>query len=158
MLTRLPRAVGPLGNALVSALYDERLRAATQVPDPAWPIRAGLHAGLKARAAILRHLARPRAVGMFEDGIHTKSYPDGYEISRCAQRDPEDGRRDAGAVVVAAGHQDRAVRQRRRRRVLPFHRAPAAVRNRPPAYTSTPKPPATATRPSGRATTASEIL
>ncbi len=88
LLTRLPRAVGPLGNALVSALYDERLRAATQVPDPAWPIRAGLHAGLKARAAILRHLARPRAVGMFEDGIHTKSYPDGYEISRLGPARP----------------------------------------------------------------------
>ncbi|SNS71683.1 hypothetical protein SAMN05421812_101529 [Asanoa hainanensis] len=81
LLTRLPRALSPLGNALVSALYDERLRAATGVPPPAWPVRAGLHAALKARAAIQRHLGRPRAVGMFEDGINTKSYPDGYEIS-----------------------------------------------------------------------------
>ncbi|GIF62507.1 peptidase [Asanoa ishikariensis] len=82
LLTRLPRALSPLGDALVSALYDERLRAATGVPAPAWPVRAGLHVGLRTRAAILRHLGRPRAVGMFEGGIRTKSYPDGYEISR----------------------------------------------------------------------------
>lgn len=80
MLKRLPRPLAPLGDALVGAMYDDRLRAAMKVHTPAWPIRAGLHLGLRARARLLRHLGRPRAIGVFDDGIVTTTYPDGYEI------------------------------------------------------------------------------
>ncbi|MEV0721014.1 oxygenase MpaB family protein [Asanoa sp. NPDC050611] len=82
MVDRLPRSLAPLGNAVVSALYDPHLRAATKVGPPAWPVRAGLHLGFKARARLIRHFHRPRATALFADGIVTKSYPDGYEISR----------------------------------------------------------------------------
>ena len=81
MLARVPRLLAPLGDALVSAMYDARLRMAMKVPAPAWPIRAGLHLSLKIRARILRHLGRPRTVPRFADGIVTKTYPDGYDIN-----------------------------------------------------------------------------
>jgi hypothetical protein len=81
LLTRIPRPFAPLGDALVSAMYDERLRAAMKVPTPAWLVRTGLHLGLKTRARILRHLGRPRRVALFTDGIVTKTYPDGYDIN-----------------------------------------------------------------------------
>ncbi|MGN9810337.1 oxygenase MpaB family protein [Micromonospora sp. BQ11] len=82
MLTRIPAPLAPLGNALVSAMYDARLRAATGVPTPPWPVRAGLHAGLRARAHLQRWFGRPPAVPLFADGITTRTYPDGYDISR----------------------------------------------------------------------------
>ncbi|GIM94169.1 oxygenase MpaB family protein [Paractinoplanes toevensis] len=81
MLKRLPRPLAPLGNSLVSAMYDDRQRMATGVPAPAWPVRAALHATLKTRSRVIRHLHRPRPVGLFEDGIQTKTYPDGYDIA-----------------------------------------------------------------------------
>jgi hypothetical protein len=80
MLARFPRPLAPLGDALVSALYDERLRAATKVAAPGWPVRAGLHLGLRGRALLLRHVGRPRDIGLFADGIVTRSHPDGYDI------------------------------------------------------------------------------
>jgi hypothetical protein len=81
LLTRAPRALAPLGDSLVSALYDDRLRAAVRVPPPAWPVKAGLHATLKARALVLRHFGRPRETGVYAEGIVTKTYPNGYQIS-----------------------------------------------------------------------------
>jgi hypothetical protein len=77
---RLPRPLSPLADALVGAMYDPRLRAAVQAPTPAWPIRAALHLTLRTRARLLRHLSRPRETPIFDTGIHTKTYPDGYEI------------------------------------------------------------------------------
>jgi hypothetical protein len=82
MLTRIPALLAPLGNALVSSLYDERLRRAMKVSRPAWPVRAGLHLGLRARAALLRRLGRLRTTPMFAGGIKTKTYPDGYEVGQ----------------------------------------------------------------------------
>ncbi|NMO56732.1 DUF2236 domain-containing protein [Actinoplanes sp. TBRC 11911] len=81
LLARVPPPLAPLGNALVSALYDDRLRAAVKVAPPAWPVRAGLHATLRARKLLLRHFGRPRTVGQYAEGIVTKTYPDGYRIS-----------------------------------------------------------------------------
>lgn len=81
MKSRVPRVLAPLADALVTAMYDDRLRAAVRVPCPPWPVRAGLHVGLKARAVMLRHFVAPREKAMFADGIRTKTYPDGYEIS-----------------------------------------------------------------------------
>jgi hypothetical protein len=69
-----------LGNALVSALYDERLRAATGVATPPWAVRAGLHLTLRGRALLLRHFGRPRTVPRFAGGLSAKSYPQGYDI------------------------------------------------------------------------------
>jgi hypothetical protein len=80
LLSRVPRQLAPLGNAMVSAMYDDRLRTAVKVPPPSWPVRAGLHAVLKARARVLRHLNGPRSVGVYAEGIVTKTYPDGYEL------------------------------------------------------------------------------
>ncbi|GIJ31181.1 oxygenase MpaB family protein [Micromonospora sediminimaris] len=83
LLGRLPRPLTPIGDALVAALYDDRLRAATRVARPAWPVRAGLHAGLRVRAWLLRQLGRPRAEPLFTDGvISTRTYPDGYTIDQ----------------------------------------------------------------------------
>jgi hypothetical protein len=81
LLGRIPKVLAPLGDSLVAAMYDERLRRAMRVERPALPVRAGLHAGLKARAGVLRLFARPRATPRFAEGIKTKTYPDGYEIS-----------------------------------------------------------------------------
>lgn len=78
---KIPRPLAPVGDALVAALYDERLRAATGVAAPNLAVRAGLHAGLLLRAALLRWAGRPRRTPLFADGIRTPTYPDGYEIS-----------------------------------------------------------------------------
>ncbi|MEH0981386.1 oxygenase MpaB family protein [Micromonospora sp. CPCC 205556] len=82
MLTRIPKPLAPLGNALVSAMYDAPLRRATRVRTPAWPVRAGLHLTLKMRSRLQRWFGTPRTTALFADGIKTKSYPDGYEISQ----------------------------------------------------------------------------
>jgi hypothetical protein len=82
LLGKLPRPLAPLGDALVAALYDDRLREAMQVPRASWPVRAGLHLGLRTRALGLRWLAGPRTVTPFADGIRTETYPDGYDIDR----------------------------------------------------------------------------
>ncbi|MCX5117199.1 DUF2236 domain-containing protein [Micromonospora sp. NBC_00362] len=82
MLTRIPRMLAPLGNALVSALYDAPLRGATRVGTPVWPVRAGLHLALRTRSRLQRWFGAPRTTALFADGITAKSYPDGYEISQ----------------------------------------------------------------------------
>ncbi|WP_084597833.1 oxygenase MpaB family protein [Micromonospora chokoriensis] len=82
MLTRIPRQLAPLGDALVSALYDAPLRHAMRVDTPPWPVRAGLRVALKARSRLQRWFGAPRATALFADGIKTKSYPDGYEVSQ----------------------------------------------------------------------------
>ncbi|MCZ7373583.1 oxygenase MpaB family protein [Micromonospora sp. WMMC250] len=81
-IPRIPRMLGPLGNALVSAMYDAPLRQAMRVDTPPWPVRAGLHVGLKLRARSQRWFGAPRTTALFADGIKTKSYPDGYDISQ----------------------------------------------------------------------------
>ncbi|GAA2606010.1 oxygenase MpaB family protein [Paractinoplanes durhamensis] len=82
MLKRLPRPLSPLGNSLVSAIYDERQRKVAGLATPPWPVRAALHTALTTRSRLIRHLHRPRPVGLFEDGIPTRTYPDGYDISQ----------------------------------------------------------------------------
>lgn len=88
MLNRLPAALSPVGNALVSAIYDPALRAATRVANPPWPARVGLHLTLRARAHTQRWLGGPPAVPRFADGIKTKSYPHGYDISQLGPSPP----------------------------------------------------------------------
>ncbi|MBM0201723.1 DUF2236 domain-containing protein [Micromonospora sp. STR1s_5] len=82
MLTRIPRTLAPLGNALVSALYDAPLRRATRVDTPVWPVRAGLHLALRTRSRLQRWFGAPLTTALFADGITAKSYPHGYEISQ----------------------------------------------------------------------------
>ncbi|WFE40974.1 oxygenase MpaB family protein [Micromonospora sp. WMMD998] len=82
LLGRIPRPLAPLGDGLVSAMYDERLRQATRVDAPAWPVRVGLHVALTLRARRQRWLGAPRKTPLFADGIRTKTYPDAYEISK----------------------------------------------------------------------------
>ncbi|MEU7842808.1 oxygenase MpaB family protein [Micromonospora sp. NPDC049114] len=82
MLTRLPRLLAPLGNALVTAMYDAPLRRATRVDTPPWPVRAGLHAALKTRSRLQLWCGSPRTTPLFAEGISARSYPDGYEISQ----------------------------------------------------------------------------
>ncbi|MEU8009013.1 oxygenase MpaB family protein [Micromonospora parva] len=108
MLNRLPRMLAPLGNALVSAMYDEPLRRATRVDTPAWSVRAGLHLALKTRSLFQWWFGAPRATPLFADGIRARSYPDGYEIS---QLGPQHDRRDSG--VAGTGVTDPAGRERR---------------------------------------------
>ncbi|MER7167896.1 oxygenase MpaB family protein [Micromonospora sp. NPDC000207] len=93
MLTRVPTALAPLGNALVGAVYDGPLRRATRVDDPPLTVRGGLHAALRVRARWQRWFGRPRTVALFTDGIRTRTYPDGYEISRLG---PDPGDRATG--------------------------------------------------------------
>ncbi|MEU7782318.1 oxygenase MpaB family protein [Micromonospora parva] len=114
MLARLPRMLAPLGDALVSALYDAPLRRATRVDTPAWPVRAGLHLALKTRSLSQRWFGAPRATALFADGIRARSYPDGYEIS---QLGPRHDRRDGG--VAGTGVTEPAGRDRRSREPAP---------------------------------------
>ncbi|MEU0548729.1 oxygenase MpaB family protein [Micromonospora sp. NPDC005979] len=86
MLARLPRTLAPLGNALVSAMYDEPLRRATRVDTPPWPVRAGLRLALRTRARWQRWFGAPRATPLFADGISARTYPQGYEISQLGPR------------------------------------------------------------------------
>lgn len=79
---RVPRLLAPLGDPLVAAVYDDRLRAATGVATPNPAVRAGLHAALRLRATLLRLAGRPRRTPLFADGIATPTYPHGYEISQ----------------------------------------------------------------------------
>ncbi|MFG1940337.1 oxygenase MpaB family protein [Micromonospora tulbaghiae] len=81
LLGRIPRLLAPLGNELVSAMYDERLRRATWVATPAWPVRAGLHLALKLRARLQQWAGTQSKRPLFAEGIRTNTYPDGYEIS-----------------------------------------------------------------------------
>ncbi|WP_050592828.1 oxygenase MpaB family protein [Salinispora pacifica] len=81
LLGRVPRPLAPLGDGLVSAMYDERLRRATRVDAPTWPVRAGLHVALTLRARLQRWLGAPPKTPLFAAGIRTKTYPDAYEIS-----------------------------------------------------------------------------
>ncbi|MDG4766029.1 oxygenase MpaB family protein [Solwaraspora sp. WMMD406] len=78
---RLPRPLAPVGDALVTAMYDDRLRAATGLTAAPVAVRVGLHVGLRLRAGLLRWAARPRRQPLFADGIRTPTYPDGYRIS-----------------------------------------------------------------------------
>ncbi|MBQ1053490.1 DUF2236 domain-containing protein [Micromonospora sp. C32] len=82
LLGRIPRLLAPLGDELVSAMYDVRLREAIQVAAPSWPVRVGLAVALKGRSWLQRWLGKPRAEGLFTNGIATKSYPNGYEIGQ----------------------------------------------------------------------------
>ena len=92
MLTRIPAPLAPLGNALVSAMYDAPLREAMRVTRPAWPVRAGLHLALRTRARLQRWFGRPRKTALFADGIDTKTYPHGYVIRQLGPERHETGR------------------------------------------------------------------
>lgn len=80
LLGRIPRLLAPLGDGLVSALYDERLRRATWVDAPARPVKLGLHLMLQLRARLQRWFGAPQKTPLFSAGIRTKTYPAGYEI------------------------------------------------------------------------------
>ncbi|MEU8315012.1 oxygenase MpaB family protein [Micromonospora sp. NPDC049033] len=96
MLTRIPKPLAALGNALVSAMYDAPLRRAMRVDAPAWPVRDGLHLALKIRSRLQRWFGAPRTTALFADGIKAKSYPDGYKISQLGpQQDQVPGRSSA---------------------------------------------------------------
>ncbi|MEU8337863.1 oxygenase MpaB family protein [Micromonospora tulbaghiae] len=86
LLGRIPRPLAPLGDGLVSAMYDERLRRATRVDTPARPIRAGLDVALQLRARLQRRFGAPPKTPLFADGIKTKTYADAYEISELGPR------------------------------------------------------------------------
>jgi hypothetical protein len=81
LLAELPRPLAPLGSRLVDALVDAPVRAATGLATPAWPVRAGLSAALKGRAWMLRHVLPPRRDSYLADGLHPKTYPDGYDLA-----------------------------------------------------------------------------
>jgi len=53
------RPLTPILNILAGTIHDPPMRAAAHLPRPTWPIRAGLHAALRAHAS-WRRLARPR--------------------------------------------------------------------------------------------------
>ncbi|MEV1320165.1 oxygenase MpaB family protein [Micromonospora arborensis] len=89
LLGRIPRPLAPLGDGLVSAMYDDRLRRATRVAAPAWPVRAGLHLALKVRARLQCWLGAPQRTPLFSDGIKTRTYPGGYEINKLGPQTDE---------------------------------------------------------------------
>ncbi|TCB97174.1 DUF2236 domain-containing protein [Micromonospora zingiberis] len=93
MLNRIPTPLAPLGNALVSAMYDAPLRRAMRVDTPAWPIRAGLHLALKTRSRLQRWFGTPPTTPLFADGITTKTYPNGYDISQLGPQETPAPRR-----------------------------------------------------------------
>jgi hypothetical protein len=57
------------------------IRRVNQIHRPCRDVRLAPHTTLRARARLIRHLHRPRPVGLFEDGIPTKTYPDGYDTA-----------------------------------------------------------------------------
>lgn len=87
LLGDLPRVLTPAGHRLVDALLDPPLRAATNVPPPPWWARAALTCGLTARATLLRHAYAPRRAAYLADGLHAKTYPDGYDIATVGPAD-----------------------------------------------------------------------
>lgn len=80
VVDRFPRAVAPAAGALADALLDAPVRMALGVEDVPPLVRAAVHVGFKARAAIERVLP-PRTRSVMADGIDTASYPDGYDIA-----------------------------------------------------------------------------
>nr|WP_030502710.1 oxygenase MpaB family protein [Micromonospora purpureochromogenes] len=92
LLGRVPRFLAPLGDGLVSAMYDDRLRRATRVDAPTWPVQASLHLALKLRARLQWWLGSPPKTPLFTDGIKTKTYPEGYEINRLGPQPDHGGR------------------------------------------------------------------
>jgi hypothetical protein len=81
LLADLPRPLIPVGRRLADALLDPPVRAATGVSTPSWPTRAALHALLRTRARVLRHARAPREHQYLADGLHPKTYPDGYDLA-----------------------------------------------------------------------------
>jgi mpaB/rubber oxygenase-like protein len=90
MLARIPRLLAPLSHALVSAMYDERLRRAIKVGRPGWPVRAGLNLGLKTRARLLRWFGTPRR------RMTTPAVPGEVPRGRCGVGLPQPSARSAG--------------------------------------------------------------
>ncbi|MFD6608656.1 oxygenase MpaB family protein [Micromonospora chalcea] len=86
LLGRIPRFLAPLGDGLVSAMYDDRLRRATRVNAPASPLGVSLHLALKTRSWLKRWIGSAPPAPLFSHGIQTKSYPDGYEIGQLGPR------------------------------------------------------------------------
>jgi hypothetical protein len=90
---RFPDLLRPLAGALADALLDDRLRGAVGIGAPPWPIRAGLHLTLKARARLLR-LRPARRQPVEADGRKygvpvAKVYPSGsYRLSELGPADP----------------------------------------------------------------------
>jgi hypothetical protein len=81
LLTGVPRPLARTGPAIVDALLDPPLRAATGTAPPGRFTRTALAGTLSARAVVLRHLARPRRRSVLADGIRTTTYPDGYDLA-----------------------------------------------------------------------------
>jgi ER-bound oxygenase mpaB/B'/Rubber oxygenase, catalytic domain len=89
---RFPAPLGSLAGGLADALLDERLRQAVGIDAPPWPIRAGLHLALRARARLLR-LRPARHEPVEADGRKygipvATAYPSGYKVSDLGPADP----------------------------------------------------------------------
>lgn len=74
-----PRPARPLARLCVTAALAPPLRRALGLPEPARPIRAGVHAALRCRAALIRLIPSLRRVGRGTRRL--RSYPDGYALS-----------------------------------------------------------------------------
>jgi hypothetical protein len=81
LLASLSAPLRPASNALISALLDPPLRAATGTPDPPRIATAALDAALTARGRWQRWRP-PRKHPLLTDGIKTGTYLNGYDIAR----------------------------------------------------------------------------
>jgi hypothetical protein len=74
-----PRPARPLARQCVAAALGSPLRGALGLPEPSGFIRAGLHAALQARAALIRLI--PLLRNARRSPRRLRSYPDGYALS-----------------------------------------------------------------------------
>lgn len=79
LASQWPRPVRPLARRCITAMLGEPLRSALGLGSPGPLIRAAVHAALRARAVLLRHVPplRPRPGRPHR---RLRSWPDGYEI------------------------------------------------------------------------------
>lgn len=73
----LPKPLRPLGQPVVHALFDARMRLAFGFPLPPWWVRAGVVAALRLRAHAARLLPPRRKPYTLPP---TRTYPDGYRL------------------------------------------------------------------------------
>ncbi|AUX24674.1 hypothetical protein SOCEGT47_052130 [Sorangium cellulosum] len=81
----LPRALWPLGAAVMHALLDDRLLAAVGLPRPPRAMRRLVEAALRARGSLLRAMP-PRRSPHLITKKRNRTYPDGYRIEDLGAR------------------------------------------------------------------------
>jgi hypothetical protein len=81
LVNRFPRVLSGAASAFVAGLLDEPLRQAVGVESPSGGVPAALREALIARARIERFMP-PRQAPSFQPGSPSRTYPNGYEISR----------------------------------------------------------------------------